>query len=210
MTENFSLFFLQGAALALTAAVMPGPFQAFLLSRALSSGWRRTLPAALAPIVTDGPILALVLLVLTQTPIWFLETLRIVGGIFILYLAAGVYRALRSDPTHAASPSSPGRPVKSLVDAVAINALNPNPYLFWSVVGGPLVLSGWRLSPGVGTGFLLGFFGTFVASLSILIVLFSTAGRLDPRLTRTLYTAALFALSVFGVYQIVRGLIFWL
>lgn len=207
--DAFLLFFLQGATLALTAAVMPGPFQAFLLSRSLSSGWKRTLPAALAPLVTDGPILALVLLILTHAPVWFLEALRIAGGIFILFLAKGVYRTLKT-PVGENTDSPDKAPAKNLFSAVAINALNPNPYIFWSVVGGPLVLSGWRETPWAGAGFLSGFFGTFVASLSILIVLFATAGRLDPRLAKVLYIVSMVALTVFGLYQIGRGVLFWL
>jgi threonine/homoserine/homoserine lactone efflux protein len=206
--DAFLLYFLQGATLALTAAVMPGPFQAFLLSRSLSSGWKRTLPAALAPLVTDGPILALVLLILTHAPLWFLEALRIAGGIFILLLAKGVYRTLKTPA--AATGSFNKAPAKNLFSAVAINALNPNPYIFWSVVGGPLVLSGWRETPWAGAGFLSGFFGTFIASLAILIVLFGTAGRLDPRSAKVLYIVSMVALTGFGLYQIGRGVLFWL
>ena len=51
------VYFFQGAALAMSATIMPGPFQAFLLSKALQNGWKRTLPAAFAPLVTDGPML---------------------------------------------------------------------------------------------------------------------------------------------------------
>ncbi|RJR49196.1 MAG: lysine transporter LysE [Desulfobacteraceae bacterium] len=205
--DHFILFFLQGATLALTAAIMPGPFQAFLLSRSLHIGWKRTLPAALAPLVTDGPILCMVLLILTHAPVWFLELLRIAGGIFILFLAKGVYRTLNA-------PVGPiilsqGAVAKSLFSAVAINALNPNPYIFWSVVGGPLVLSGWRTTPWAGAGFLAGFFGVFVASLGLLIILFGTAGRLDPRVSKALFFVSLIALSGFGLYQIVQGMLFW-
>jgi threonine/homoserine/homoserine lactone efflux protein len=207
--DHFILFFLQGATLALTAAIMPGPFQAFLLSRSLLSGWKRTLPAALAPLVTDGPILAMVLLILTHAPVWFLEPLRIAGGIFILYLAKGAYRTLKAPATLTDAPPETA-PAKSLLNAVAINALNPNPYIFWSVVGGPLVLSGWRETPWAGAGFLTGFFGILVASLSALIILFASAGRLDPKLARALYFVAFIALAGFGLYQIGRGVLFWL
>ncbi|MEW6669235.1 MAG: LysE family transporter [Thermodesulfobacteriota bacterium] len=198
------LFLLQGVTLALSAVVTPGPFQAFLLSHAVRHGWRRTLPAALAPLVTDGPILALMLLVLTQMPGWFLGILRIAGGLFILFLARGVYLALRRGAAPAASLES-GKS-RSLLGAVAINALNPNPYIFWGVVGGPIVLSGWRESPWMGAGFLLGFFGTFVLGLGIQILLFASAGRLDPRVNRVLNAVAFAALAVFGLYQIAEGL----
>ncbi|HXW00521.1 MAG TPA: lysine transporter LysE, partial [Anaerolineae bacterium] len=78
------LYFLQGLTLGLSATATPGPFQAFLLAQALKYGWKRTLPATLAPLVSDGPIIFLVLLVLTQTPAWFLNSLQIAGGVFVL------------------------------------------------------------------------------------------------------------------------------
>jgi threonine/homoserine/homoserine lactone efflux protein len=201
---TFLLYFLQGASLALSAAIMPGPFQAFLLSHALRHGWRRTLPAALAPLVTDGPILTMVLFVLTWTPPWFLDILRIAGGLFILYLARGVAHTLK----HSAPMSEPdtGEGRKSLLSAIAINVLNPNPYIFWSMVGGPIVLSGWRASPGLGVSFLAGFFGTLVCGLGGLIILFATAGRLDPKVNRVLSVVAFGALIAFGLYQVGTGI----
>lgn len=198
------LYCTQGVTLALSAVVMPGPFQAFLLSHAIRHGWRRTLPAALAPLITDGPILALVLLVLTRMPSWFLETLRIAGGFFILFMARGAYLSLRKGVTPA--DSLEGGVSRSLLGAVVINALNPNPYIFWGVVGGPIVLSGWRESPWMGSGFLIGFFGTFVLGLAVQILLFATAGRLNPRVNRALNALAFGALVVFGIYQIAKGI----
>jgi threonine/homoserine/homoserine lactone efflux protein len=204
----FFLYLLQGATLALSAAIMPGPFQAFLLSHSLTHGWKRTIPASLAPLITDGPILTMVLLVLTRTPPWFLEVLRIAGGLFILYLARGIYRNIEQAEAH---PASTGRAsAKSLLSAVAINALNPNPYIFWGVVGGPIVLSAWRQFPLLGVAFLSGFFGTFVCSLALLIILFATAGRLDPRVHRFLSVLSFAALVAFGLYQIGTGLAAWL
>ncbi len=201
-----TFYFLQGAALALSSAILPGPFQAFLLSRALQSGWKRTLPAAFAPLITDGPILALVLLILTHAAPWFLEALRIAGGLFILYLARGALRTLKK-PVEL-TPNTGG--ANSLLTGVAINGLNPNPYIFWSVVGGPLVLTGWRGSPLAGSAFLIGFFGVLVLCTCILIFLFAGAGRLNPRVTRILNIVALSVLTAFGLYQITRGLSFWL
>ncbi|MCK7498353.1 MAG: hypothetical protein MZW92_52770 [Comamonadaceae bacterium] len=57
-----------GAAYAFAAAVQPGPFQAHLVASTLTRGLRRTLPAVLAPLLSDVPIIVLVLLVLTQVP----------------------------------------------------------------------------------------------------------------------------------------------
>jgi threonine/homoserine/homoserine lactone efflux protein len=198
------LSFFQGAALALSAAIMPGPFQAFLLSRALRIGWKRTLPAALAPLVTDGPIIVLVILVLTRMSPWALTNLQIAGGMFILYIAHGMLRSLGTAAPAAGPSDAAAR--RSFFQAVVMNALNPNPYLFWSVVGGPIILSGWRTSPAVGIGFLMGFFGTLVLSLSGLIFLFATAGRVNPGSNRILRILSAVALLGFGLYQIVGGI----
>ena len=44
---------------ALSAAIQPGPLQAYLLSSVAKTGWLCTLPACLAPLISDGPILLL-------------------------------------------------------------------------------------------------------------------------------------------------------
>ena len=199
------LYLLQGATLSLPAAVMPGPFQAFLISQALKNGWKRTLPAALAPLVTDGPIIALVVFVLTQTPQWFLDVLRIAGGLFIIYLAKGAFVSLKS-PGPTLEPSEHAAR-QTLFNAIVMNFLNPNPYIFWSVVAGPIMLSGWRESPGLGMSFIVGFYGTFVCLLAALIIIFATAGRLNPGVHKILTAITAVALAAFGVYQVTVGMI---
>jgi threonine/homoserine/homoserine lactone efflux protein len=196
-------YFLQGAALSLSAALMPGPFQAYLLSQALKLGWKRTLPAALAPLASDGPIIALVLIALTQIPIWLLEAIQIAGGVFILYLARRMVATLR-DAQPLLEPQPATR--ETFTHAVIINVLNPNPYLWWSVIGAPIVLEGWRESPTLGIAFLAGFYGLFICILAALIVLFASAGKLDERVNKVLKVFAALALLTLGLYQIVTGL----
>lgn len=56
-------YLMLGGGLAFAAVLQPGPLQAFLLSRTIAHGWKRTLPAALSPVLSDLPIALLVLLV---------------------------------------------------------------------------------------------------------------------------------------------------
>jgi len=196
-------YLLTGISLGFYAAVSPGPFQAFLLAQALKNGWRRTLPASLAPLFSDGPIVALVLLVLTQTPDWLLSGLRLAGGVFILYLAWGALSAARSPVSPAARPPDSGS--GNLGKAVLMNILNPNPYLFWGVVAGPILLEGWRQAPQLGLSFVLSFYGVLVGGLAGLIVLFATARHLGPKVTRGLEFFSAGMLAVFGVYQVWLG-----
>ena len=193
--------FLQGAALALPATLTPGPLQAFLASIALRHGWRRTLPAALAPLLTDGPIVALVLLILVQTPPWLLSALRAAGGLFMLLLA---WRLLRdSGELELATAPSTGIGRRSLGAAVIMNFLNPNPYIFWGVIAGPILLTAWEESAAEAAAFVVGFYGLFVVGLASLIVIFAMAGKLNPRLNRGLRILSALSLLGFGGYQLV-------
>lgn len=197
------VFFLQGLTLGFSASVAPGPFQAYLLTQALKLGPRRALPLAIVPLLSDGPIVTLVLIALSQMPSGLLRGLQIAGGAFLLYLAWSAFQAARA----AAAPASTGVTAqRSLGQGVLMNLLNPNPWLFWSVIGGPLILAAWAQAPANALLFGLGFYLTLIAGTGALILLFATAHRLDPRLARVLNLIAALALAVFGLLQLGRGL----
>lgn len=197
-------FLLSGLILGIPAAATPGPFQAYLLAQTMKNGWQRTLPAALAPLLSDGPIILLVVLVLTQLPLWFLRGVRVAGGLFLLYLARGAYRAFREADFGAPDPDEVVQ--QSLAEAAAINALSPGPYLFWGLAAGPILLDAWRQSVAHGASFLFGFYGTLIGGFALFIVLFATARRLGPRVSRGLTAFSAVALFLFGVYQLGQGL----
>ncbi len=189
------------------AAVQPGPLQAYLVSRTLRDGWRRTLPAVLAPLLTDGPIILLVLLVLSRVPAWWLQAMRFAGGVFILYLALGVLRSWRGQTAQGTVAPAARR---SLFQAAGINLLNPGPYLYWSLVTGPILLKGWRESPAHAVGFVGSFYLTMLACTAGLLLLWSGAGRLGARVTRGLLGLSGVVLAGFGLHQIWSGVFFWL
>jgi len=196
-------YLLFGIAYAFAAAVQPGPFQTYLISQTLAVGWKRTLPAAFAPLLSDGPIAVVILSVLSQVPEWFAGLLQLMGGLFLFYLAAAAYGAWRRyDPEKPAQPKSGAQ---SLFKATAVNLLNPNPYMGWSLVMGPKLLQGWRESPVDGAGLLVGFYGTLVAITMGIIVLFGAARTLGPRVSRALLGLSVIALGCFGVYELWMG-----
>jgi len=197
-------YILQGLGYGLAAAAQPGPFLTYALSQSLRKGWRRALPIALAPLISDGPIILLVLLALSQVPDWLQRLLYIAGGLFILYLAGGIYRSWRNyAPWDASQARTSG---DSLLKAGLMNARSPGPYLYWSLVTGPILLAGWRQSPALGIGLLLGFYTSMVSVLAALIVLFGTAQRLGSQVNRALLGISALAMLGFGLYQLWRGL----
>jgi threonine/homoserine/homoserine lactone efflux protein len=197
------IYILQGVGLGFSAAVLPGPFLAYLISQTLSRGWKRTLPAAFAPLVSDGPIIALCLFILSQVPARFERTLHFAGGAFILYLAYGAFRAWRDfDPgITAADAGIQGNVFK----AALMNILSPGPYIYWSLVTGPILIRGWRETPVHGIVFLAGFYVTIVLSLAAIILVFGLARQLGPNVNRALIGVSALALFFFGVYQLWLG-----
>jgi threonine/homoserine/homoserine lactone efflux protein len=198
-------YFLQGFILGFPAAATPGPLQAYFLSQTMRSGWKKTLPSALAPLISDGPIIFLVLFVLTRTPDYFLRGLRVAGGLFILYLAYSAFVQLRRRPT--SQPEVSDASHKGLLRAAFTNLLNPNPYIFWGVVAGPILIAAWRESSVFGLGFMIGFYGTMISSFGLLIVFFGLAGRLSLRMTYLLSGLSAIALLLFGLYQLWTGIV---
>ncbi len=199
------LYLLQGIGFGFAAASQPGPFQTYLISQTLTRGWKRTLPAALAPLVSDGPIILLCVFVLSQVPGWMQRGLHIAGGLFIIYLAYGAYKSWKNFNANTQSVHSVGVQ-QSILKAAMMNALNPNPYIFWTLVTGPILLSGWHESPINGIGFLAAFYLTMIACLAAVILIFGFAQRLGPKFNRAMLAASAIALFCFGAYQLWLGL----
>lgn len=198
-------YILQGLSYGFAAAVSPGPIQAFLLSQTLKNGWLRTLPAALAPLLSDGPIIFLVLFILSQVPDSALRLIRIGGGLFLLFLAWGAFKAYRQTKD-IESEFRPDSRSQSLLKAALTNLLSPVPYIFWSTILGPLLLAGWQESPAVGVAFLLAFYGTLVGGFALTIIIFDVLGRFPPMITRALGLVSAVLLLYLGLAQLWQGI----
>ena len=197
-------YLLLGGGFAFAAIVQPGPLQAFLLSRAASEGWKRTQPAAFSPLLSDGPIALLILLVLGQLPAAGQQVLRAAGGLLLLYLAWAAYRQMRA--TSGIPEATRGSAPRTLLQAAIVNLLNPNPYLGWALVLGPAAVTAWRQSPIHAAVLIAAFYGVMVIGLAGFILLASTAGLLPPRAQRALVSASAAILAALGVYQLVVSL----
>ena len=191
-----------GIGLAFAAAVQPGPFLAYAISQSLTNGWKRTLPIAFAPILSDIPIVSLVLVILSSVPVGLQRVLQSAGGLFLLYLA---WNALKSWRRNEKSPTSAQARVPTVWKAVTVNLLNPNPYLGWSLVMGPLFLMTWQRSPGSGVALLCAFYGTMVITLMGIIFTFGVARNIAPRVSRSLIGISAVALGAFGSVQLWLG-----
>ena len=186
-------YLISGVTYGFAAAVSPGPLSMYLMSQAVSRGWRKALPVAFSPLITDGPVAILVLALLSQVPTSLVSYLRVLGGALILYLAYEAWKSWRGFNTEdsVAAATAPN----SLLKAVLINWLNPNLYIGWSVILGPIVLSGWHKAPANGIAVVVGFYATIVVVMTGMVLLFSAAKTLGPQVRKNLIGLSSIALA---------------
>jgi threonine/homoserine/homoserine lactone efflux protein len=193
----------QAAALGFSAAASPGPFQALLLERAARAGPRRALHLALVPLVSDPPVILACLLALSGLPPAFLWALQLLGGALLVWMGAGALREL-TRPAGAGVPEGQagGAPDGGFWRAALVNLLNPNCWLFWSLVGGPLLARALAAAPGRAALFLVAFYLPLTATNAALVAAFGAVGRLGPRAARALGGLSAVAFLVLGLSQL--------
>jgi threonine/homoserine/homoserine lactone efflux protein len=197
-------YLIKAATIGFSAGITPGPLQAVFLSYAIKGGWKKALPAAFAPLVTDIPVVLLVFLILNNLPDAFLRVLQIGGAIFLLYLAWDSWRTFRN--FQAVEEAQETNPLGTLLKAATMNILGPGPWLFWSLINGPNLIQAWNLKIAWGIAYIFCFYGVFILSNIGLIFLFSTMRQLGERVRRGLLLVSALVLAGFAFYQGLQGL----
>jgi threonine/homoserine/homoserine lactone efflux protein len=197
-------YIVQGIVYGFAAAAQPGPLQTYIISQAIAKGWKKSLYNACAPLVSDGPIIILCLLVLRQLPESFKQILYIAGGLFVLYLAYGAYESWRDFESQLSISETSAK--QSMLKAALVNLLAPGAYIFWSLVTGPILIAGWRETPVSGIAFMLGFYITFVLCLMLIIFMFGAMQNLGQKVRRALIGVSAIALFCFSLYQLWLGI----
>ncbi len=93
MTSWFALSY--GVVLGLSAGFSPGPLQMILIAQTLRYGTAEGLKVAVAPLLTDLPIIGLVLLLMLSLPQIdaVLGLIAYAGAALLLFLGIGCWRA---------------------------------------------------------------------------------------------------------------------
>jgi threonine/homoserine/homoserine lactone efflux protein len=198
--------------LGLSAAATPGSLQTLLISETLLGSIKRGARVTLAPLITDAPIIVAVLFVLQRVPPLVVQILSLAGGVFVLYLAWGLWKQWRRDMSRSGPQAAVAvegtQPIgwKGLWRASIVNWLNPNPYLFWTLVGGPILIAALNQAVWYGIAFLVGMYSVFIGGMLAIALVFHQARRLGPRVVRGLLLISIGILVIFGSLLIQRGL----
>lgn len=150
---------LLGISLGFAAGISPGPLSALVVTTALQRGVAAGVRVAIAPLLSDLPVVALSTLAVGAFPAGVLPYLAAGGGLFIVFLGVDTYRkADRASFEYRQSDS------RDLRRGFITNILSPHPWLFWLGVGGPLLVSAWDRGAVPAAAFLLGFYGLLVGT----------------------------------------------
>jgi len=155
-----------GSVLGLSAGFAPGPLLTLVISETLRHGMRSGVKVALAPILTDLPIITITLFILARLSGFheILGGISLLGGVFILFLG---FECLRTKGVKL--DLEEGRP-QSLKRGIIANALSPHPYLFWFSVGAPAVTRAADRSVFAVLAFIVSFYACLVGSKIVLAV----------------------------------------
>lgn len=186
-----------GVALGLSAGISPGPLLALVISQTLKHGYKEGAKVAVAPLITDFPIIigSTVLLVNLSQYGSIIGFLSLAGGLFLVSLAYGSFQ------TGGLEIRKEKKELDSVIQGAIVNALSPYPYMFWITVGGPLIVKGSSeglLSPAL---FIVGFLGCLVGSKIALAVI---VGRSKQYLTGKPYV---YTMRFLGVAMLVFAFI---
>jgi len=156
-----------GLVMGLTAGLAPGPLLTLVVSETLQYGISAGVKVALAPIITDAPIVIVILLVMDQVSSFndFVGVLSLLGGFYLLYIAydSARFKESTTNDTEAGT--------KSVAKGVFANVLSPHPYLFWLAVGAPTIIKSASVSSIAPALFIAGFYLPLVGSKVLLALL---------------------------------------
>jgi threonine/homoserine/homoserine lactone efflux protein len=194
-----------GILFGLSAGLVPGPLLALVISQTIRHGAGHGVRVAMAPLLTDVPIVVactLLVVTVTRSP-EAVGVIALVGAVVVAWLAWDTWRAEApgtEPPSSGAAGAAPGagvagaarlgsvpgttsRSPRSWSLGAGVNLLNPHPWLFWLAVGSPTLIAAWNGggAPAV-VVFLAGFYGCLVGSKVVVALLVARArGRLVGR-----------------------------
>ena len=121
---------------------------------------------AIAPLLTDAPIILISVLLMGQLAQFepMLGIISLLGAAFLIYLA---FESFRDQGVEVVNENVEP---KSIRKGFMANLLNPHPYMFWFIIGAPTLLKAWNTSVLAAVLFMVGLYGCLVGA-KILIAL---------------------------------------
>ena len=161
-----------GCVFGLAGGFTPGPTTTVVVAQTVRYGFLDGTKVAVAPLLTDAPIIALSALLVGRLARFesALGIITLLGAAFLIYLAVESFRVRGVEVT-----DENAQP-RSIRKGFMANLLNPHPYLFWFVIGAPTLLEAWSVGVVAAVLFIIGLYVCLVGS-KILIAWLVTRSR---------------------------------
>jgi len=160
-------YLIVGIILGLSAGLAPGPLLTLVVSETLLHDVRAGIKVALAPLVTDPPIIVLTVFILSRLSGFhgILGIISLVGGIVVLGMG------IQSMKTKGQTVDIQKLKPNSLAKGILVNFLSPHPYLFWLSVGAPTMTRAKEQHVLAAAAFVISFYVLLVGAKIVLAIL---------------------------------------
>ena len=147
-------FLVAGGVFGLAGGFSPGPTTTLVVAQTLRFGVFDGIKVAIAPALTDAPIILVAVLLVGKLAKFesVFGIISLFGAAFLLYLALESFRVrgieideMKVEP-------------RSISKGFMANLLNPHPYLFWFVIGAPKLIEAAAISWMTAVAFIVGLY----------------------------------------------------
>ncbi len=199
---------LAGITLGVVEGVKPGPLLTTVIKETLTNGFRGGIRAASAPFFTDGPLILFSIFMagyIADQPLLFCG-IAVLGAIFLTRMGMECF-----------NPEIPDIDVtdldltQSLKKGILTNLLNPNAYIFWLLIGGPLMATAADSEPIAPFAYAISFLVSIVL-VKITIAYFFSKAQVNLSSDKYLFTLKIcgFAMFIFAGSFLYKAYDLWL
>jgi len=199
MFENSYQFITAGIVLGLSAGFSPGPLFTLVLAQTIKHNSFEGIKVAISPLITDLPILLSVFWIYNKFSKFhfIIALISFSGGFFLAYLGIESLKVKGLDMNDKNINSG------SIKKGIITNFLSPNPYLFWTAVGIPLLFKAYENSFITAALFLFSFYTILIGSKVIVAMI---AGRAKMVMNQKIY---IIIMRILGFFLLVFSLMFF-
>ena len=163
---------LAGITLGVVEGVKPGPLLTTVIKETLTNGFKGGIRAASAPFFTDGPLIIFSIFMasyIADQPLLFCG-IAVLGAIFLTRMGMECFNPVIPDID-----ATDVDLTQSLKKGILTNLLNPNAYIFWLLIGGPLMATAADSEPTAPFAYAISFLVSIVLVKITIAYLFSRA-----------------------------------
>ena len=163
---------LAGVTLGIVEGVKPGPLLTTVIKETLTNGFKGGIRAASAPFFTDGPLILFSIFMagyIADQPLLF-GGIAVLGAIFLTRMGMECFNPVIPDID-----ATDIDLTQSLKKGILTNLLNPNAYIFWLLIGGPLMATAADSEPTAPFAYAISFLVSIVLVKISIAYFFSKA-----------------------------------